>query len=370
MAKTEFGVNHPLAVKIWSKQLAAEAFRQTFIGKFIGEGEDSLIQEKVDLKKSAGDRITMGLNVQLVGRGVQGDGTLEGNEEALQFYDDNLVVDQMRHATRSKGRMSEQRVPYDLRRVSRDRLADWMARRMDTAFFNQIAGNTAVSDTIYTGNNATVAPSTNRIIRQGGAANDESLTSADTFTLELVDIARQKAETASIEAGTGPLVRPIRIEGNDYYVMFLHDYQVHSLRTNTSTGQWLDIQKSAMQGGDVKDNPIFSGALGVYNGVVLHKSARVPNGVNSSTGAADTDVRRAVLCGAQAAVIAFGSENGATRYSWHEEMFDYGNQLGVKAGTIFGLKKSKFTPADDSSTNAEDLGTVVVSTYAAAASTS
>jgi len=370
MSKTEFGVNHPLAVKVWSKKLAAEAYRKTFIGKFIGKSEDSLIMEKVDLKKSAGDKITCGLNVQLQGDGVQGDATLEGNEEALQFYDDALFVNQLRHATRTKGRMTEQRVPYSLRNVSNNRLADWWARRMDTAFFNQICGNTAISDTKFTGNNAAVAPTTNRHIWQGGVSADESLTSAMTFDLNLIDIARQKAETASTEASTGPLVRPIRIGGDDMYVMFLHDYQVHDLRTNTSTGQWLDIQKSAMGGSDVKNNPIFDGSLGVYNGVILHKASRVTQGVNSSTGAADTDSRRAVLCGAQAAMIAFGSENSSTRYTWFEERFDYGNQLGVSAGAIYGLKKCKFVPDDDSSTNAEDFGTVVVSTYAAAASTS
>jgi N4-gp56 family major capsid protein len=370
MAKTEFGVNHPLAVKVWSKSLTSEAYRRTFIGKFIGQGEDSLIQEKVDLKKSAGDQITVGLNVQLTGAGVQGDATLEGNEEALSFYDDSLLVNQLRHATRTKGRMTEQRVPYNLRKVSKDRLADWFGQRMDVAFFNQICGNTAQSNTLYTGNNATIAPSTNRIIRAGNQSNDQSLTSADTFTLELIDIARQRAETASTDASTGPLVRPLRMEGNDHYVMFLHDYQVHDLRTNTSTGQWLDIQRAAMQGGDVTKNPIFTGALGMYNGVILHKASRVTQGVNSSTGAADTTSRRAVLCGAQAATIAFGSSNGATRYTWVEEMFDYGNQLGVAAGSIFGLKKTKFIPADDSSTNAEDFGTVVVSTYATAATPS
>ena len=366
MAKTEFGVNHPLSNKVWAKQLAVEAYRQAFVGRFIGEGEDSLITEKVDLKKNAGDKITCGLNVQLQGDGVQGDATLEGSEEALQFYDDSLFINQLRHATRTKGRMTQQRVPYNLRNTSMSRLGDWWARRMDTSFFNQICGNTAQSDTRYTGNNAVIAPSTNRIIRAGNQANDESLIAANTFNLELVDIAKERAETSSIEANTGPVIRPIRIMGDEYYVMFVHDYQVTSLRTNTDTGQWLDIQKAAMQGGDVTKNPIFTGALGVYNGVVLHKASRVTQGVNSSTGAAETDVRRAVLCGAQSAIIAFGSENGAERYSWVEEDFDYGNQLGVSAGTIFGVKKTKYIPADDSSTNAEDFGTIVVSTYATA----
>lgn len=366
MSETTFGLNHPLAVSVWSKELANEAFRQTYIGKFIGQTEDSLIQEKTDLKKQAGDNLTCGLSVQLQGDGIEGDATAEGNEEAMQFYDDKLYINQLRHQVKIKGRMTEKRVPYNLRDLAKRRLGEWWARRMDTAFFNQVCGNTAVTDTRFIGHNAVTAPTTNRILRQNAAANDNSLTSADVMTLDLIDVARVKAETASIEASTGPLVRPIRYMGGDYYVMFMHDYQVHSLRTNTATGQWQDIQKAALQGGDVEGNPIFTGALGIYNGVVLHKASRVTTGVNASTGAAEANVRRAVLCGAQAATIAFGGDNGPTRFTWVEELFDYQNQFGVSAGGIWGLKKTKFIPSDDSSTNAEDFGTIVVSTYAAA----
>ena len=99
MAKTTFRVNDPLSVSLWAKNLANETFRKTYIGKFIGKTEDSLIMEKTDFKKNSGDNITVGLNTQLQGLGVQGDATLEGNEESLQFYDDNLVIDQIRHAS-------------------------------------------------------------------------------------------------------------------------------------------------------------------------------------------------------------------------------------------------------------------------------
>lgn len=366
MSKTEFGVNHPLSNKIYSKTLAKEVIRKTFIGDFVGSGKGALIQELEDLKKNAGDQITFGLRVQLQGTGVAGDSTLEGNEEALSFYDDKLVVDQLRHAVRTKGKMTEQRVPYALREESKEGLVDWYADRMDTAFFNHICGNTAQTDVRYTGMNAVTAPSTNRILIAGGQANDESLTSTDTFTLEMVDVARARAENFSIADNTGSLIRPIKHKGGDYYVMFLHDYQVHNLRTNTATGQWQDIQKAAMQGGDVKGNPIFNGALGIHNGVVLHKASRITQGVDSSTGAAVANTRRAVLCGAQSAVIAFGNGGtGVKGYKWNEEMFDYGNQLGVSAGNIFGVKKTKFVPEDDSSTNAEDFGALVISTYAA-----
>lgn len=139
--------------------------------------------------------------------------------------------------------------------------------------------------------------------------------------------------------------------------MFLHPYQVFDIRTSTTTGQWLDIQKAAMTGGQIDNNPIYTGALGEYNGVILHQAFRVPQGVNSTTAAPVTTARRAIFCGAQAGVIAYGEKDQSGEMSWVEELFDYQNQLGVSAGMIAGLKKTQF--------NSEDFGTIVVSSYAA-----
>ena len=151
--------------------------------------------------------------------------------------------------------------------------------------------------------------------------------------------------------------------------MFLHDYQVTDLRTDVNSNglDWQDLQIAAMQGGDIKDNPIFTGALGAYNGVILHETPYVTNGVSSADGTAVANTKRAVLCGAQAAMCAYGGDSGPSSFSWKEELFDYQNQLGVSGGSIYGIKKCVYTPEDDSSTNAEDFGTVVTSTYAAPA---
>jgi hypothetical protein len=86
-----------------------------------------------------------------------------------------------------------------------------------------------------------------------------------------------------------------------------------------------------MQGGNISDNPIFTGALGEYNGVILHESYRLPRLAN---------VSQNVFAGAQSATFAFGRENGPQRMSWVEEIFDYGNQLGVSAGCIAGMKRT------------------------------
>lgn len=120
-----------MAVKQWARKLYADALKQTYISKFIGSGSSALIQKRTELNKDAGDRVTVGLRMQLSGTGVEGDATLEGNEEALVTYTDNVLINQLRHAVRSDGKMSEQRIPFSVREEAKTGLADWFADKMD-----------------------------------------------------------------------------------------------------------------------------------------------------------------------------------------------------------------------------------------------
>ena len=352
MATTLYATGNALAVKVWAKKLFEEALKQTYFSRFMGAGTDNVIQVKDEMSKGPGDRVTIGLRMQLTGSGVQGDGTLEGNEEGLITYSDNVFIDQLRHAVRSAGKMSEQRVTFDVRDECRMGLQDWWAGQLDVSFFNQICGNTAQSDSRFTGNQVAIAPdAAHKKFVNSNEATDASISTTSVFSLTVIDKAIEAAVTAS------PLIRPIKYQGENMYVAFLHPVQVTDMRISTTTGQWLDIQKAAMTGGRVNDNPIFSGALGVYNNVVLHSSFRVPAAVNAGTSVAIASTRRAVLCGAQAAVLAYGQNNSDSEMTWVEELFDYGNQLGVSAGLIFGIKKMVF--------NSADFGTITLPTYAA-----
>jgi N4-gp56 family major capsid protein len=356
MAQTEFGVNHALAVKRWSTSLAVEAEKKSYFKKFIG----TVITKKTDLEKNAGDKVTYGLRMKLRGAGVTGDNTLEGNEEALTYYDDAILIDQLRHAVRSKGKASEQRVPYKTREEGRDGLSTWWAERFDELMFVYLSGARGVDSTLtlplaftsFAGNSLS-APDAAHIQYANGLAK-ATITAADVFTLSEIDKLVEKAETVD------PMIQPIMVGGEKKYIMLLHPYQVTDLRTNTATGQWQDIQKAAAaaQG---QGNPIFTGALGEYNGVILHKHRNVIR--FSDYGAGGTfSAARALFLGAQAGTIAFGNgqkeTGGSARYSWVEELFDYKNQLGVAAGAIFGIKKAIF--------NSKDFGVIACDTYAAA----
>lgn len=351
MATTSYGVNDSEAVKLWSKKLFREALNNTTMAADIGSGSGSIIQLMDDTSKGAGDRIRTILRMQLSGEGIQGDSTLEGQEEALITYTDDVVINQLRHAVRSKGNMSEQRIPFSVRNEARIGLQDWWADRFDTSIINQLSGNTAQTDTRYTGNQAVTATDSTHEFRPNSKSSDATLSAADTMSLTLLDSLVEKAETLSVP------IRPVMVGGQPHYVLYMHPSQVTSLRTSTDTGQWLDIQKAAMQGGRVSDNPIFTGALGVYNGVVLKKNNRIPLGVNGTSTVANT--RRAIFAGAQAACIAFGRDHGPNQMTWVEELFDFQNQLGVSAGSVFGVKRTIF--------NSESFGCIVLPTYATAA---
>lgn len=353
MADTDFQVNSPLAVKRWSSDLMKEALKKTFALQFMGTDSNSLIQIKTELNKGPGDRITFGIRQQLSGAGIEGDNTLEGEEEALVTYTQNITINQLRHGVRSSGEMSEQRVPFSVRTEARDGLSDWWADRMDSWWINQVTGNTAQADTRYTGMQAVSAPDADHQVFAGAATAESSLsaTTGMRFSLAMIDRAVEKAKT-----GVNTM-RPVMVGSKSMYVALVHPRQVTALRISAASSQWQDIQQAVLQGGRIDENPIFTGAAGIYNDTIIHTSTRIPLVVGATTGT--SDVARAVLLGAQSACMAFGKKSGKNTFSWYEELFDYGNKLGVKAGCVGGLVKTRF--------NGSDFAAVTMSSYEPAA---
>lgn len=350
MATTAYGVNNALAVKLWAKKLFHEVTGEGFFKAVVGEGSDSLIQLRTETSKGAGDRVRVGLRMLLSGAGVQGDATLEGQEEALTTYTDDLLIDQLRHAARSSGKMSEQRVPFSVREECKMGLSDWWKERLETAAANQLTGNTGQADTRYTGNNATIAPSSGRLIVGGGETGEASLSATTTHAIKLADLDKCVA-IAKVQT---PRIRPIDVDGKKMYVAFLHPYQIYQLRRDASTaGNFYDIQKAMLQGGKISNNPIVTGADFIYNNVIVREWSYLPTTVGAASNAL---YRRGVFCGAQAAVIGVGQGGSTSKMDWVEEKFDYGNQLGVSAGMIVGVKKTVF--------NSADFSTIVLSGYA------
>lgn len=357
MATTTYGRSDALTVNLWAKKLEAEVLKETFATRFMGSTSASLIHKKTETSKGDGDKVTFGLRMLLTGDGVTESQVLEGNEEALTTYSDSIFINELAHAVRvaGQGTIDQQRVTFDLREEAMAALTDWFADRIDSTFFNHIAGNTLITDAVRNGNNSVIAASSTRIYRPNSRANDGALTTGDDLTVGIIDKAVEIAKTAS------PMIRPIRVNGGEYYVLFIHPSQTTSLRASaTTSGSWADIQKARIMGGEMDDNLLFKGGsyVGMWNGVLIYESTRIPLGLHS--GAAVANTRRAVLCGAQAAAMAVGSKyTGDQMFKWKEETFDYGRRLGVSVQCVWGLKKVQF--------NSVDYGTIVLPTLATAA---
>lgn len=365
MARTIVGLGDPKAVKKYSAFLAVDTAKKSYFNrKFMGVGPESSmpIQMLPQLENDAGDLITFDLSLQLKQQPIEGDDTQEGTEEALKFYTDQVYIDQARGGVNTGGRMTRKRTIHKLRVLARKRQSEWWARVFDELYFMYLSGARGVGGGFvfpvgYTGraNNAFTAPDAAHLLYGGAATSKATVASTDKASLTLIDKAVSRAKMMGGGTEETPQIQPVMIDGEEHYVAVFNPWQEYDIRTAASTGQWLDIQKAAA-GAEGRNNPIFKGALGMYNGVVLHEHKNVIRfsdyGAGGSVAAA-----RALFLGEQAAVCAFGSPGTGHRFDWHEESRDNGNQAVISTSAIFGLKKTTF--------NGKDFGVIALDTAAA-----
>ena len=300
---------------------------QGFFKKFTGDSADYIVHMKTELKKEAGDSINIPLLMPLTGAGITGDNLLVGNEEQMIYRAFNVPIDQIRNGVRLKGRMEEKKTQLNMRRDAKTSLARWLSTTTDKMIFNALSTN----------------PSADRIVYGGSANSISGIGAADSFKAELIGKAKRLAT-----ADENTMVKPIQIDGVDTYVMIIDPRQARDLMNDPV---WREAQTGANIRG--KDNPIFSGNIGMYEGVVVHVSPRIIRENTASTGAS-VPVSHALFLGAQAAVFAVGGNP-----EWYEDDFDYGNQVGFKFGRIFGIAKPQF---DYGSGTPTDFGVVNVLT--------
>ena len=353
MAKTIIGLNDPKAVKKYAAFLAVDTARVSYWNrKFMDKGEEAPtpIQMLPHLESDAGEQITFDLSVQLKMEPVEGDDTLEGQEEDLKFYTDQVYIDQLRGGVNTGGRMTRKRTIHNLRKVARKRQSEWWGRVFDELFFMYGSGARGVnSDFIfrstYAGfaNNAFAAPDAEHILYGGAATSKASMAATDKFDLNLVDKAKTRATMMGGGTQETPQIQPIMINGEEHFCIVMNPWQEYDLRTNSSAGQWLDIQKAAASA-EGRNNPIFKGSLGMYNDVILHSHKSVVRFDDYGAGAVKS--ARALFMGRQAMVCAFGSAGSGLRFDWHEESRDNGNQAVITTSTICGIKKTRFNGKD------------------------
>ena len=359
MTATHWASNDALTVKLWSEDLYRQARKEAMLTPYMGKGANSLFEEKTDLVGKKGDKVEFGLVMNLTGEGIKSNQRMRGSEEALVTYGQEVVLDMRRNAVVSTDELSERRTVVNFRSTARDLLGLWMSEKTDQDMILALSGLANAVGTL-----SAVAPSTNRKCI-GGQTSAGALTTLsndldgndivnDLFGTAVISAVKRKAQLAS------PKIRPLKYKGKPFYYMFIHPYQAKALKAETP---WQQAQREANVRGE--GNPMFSGALGIWDGVVIIENEQIESRLGNSDGDAATDPAayfeagdgaannilcgRALFCGCQAGLMAWGR-----RPRWDEQLDDYNAENGICVSAIYMPAKARF--------NSEDFGVITVDT--------
>lgn len=350
----------PIAANIQDviqKELYKDVMDDNFFSTsgMMSTSENSVVQRLTDLQKTRGDRVTLPFATKMSGDGVAGTGELEGQEEAIDSFSDSVLIDYIKNAARLRSDLDEQKTAYDIWMDAKNKSSLWMKEFLERQIFMKAGGVTEtdltdVGGTVYSGrstwsNSPNPVPAADEASGSGerylcaDSAGLDSLQDTDIFVTSLITKAKVKAEVL----GQSKL-KKIRVKGREYYLMFIHPWQSSDLKTD-SNSNWAQAQRDAQSRGD--DNPIFTGALGIWDGVILYDHEYVPTCQSSanfsgSGTAAGARAFRSVLLGAQAVVMA----EAKNPLRMVEETFNYKEQKGVAVKFMGGFQKPTFNSKD------------------------
>lgn len=321
MADQRNQVNIPanLVPKVWAKKVWHEGVKDSYFDKFTATDGSNVVHKNKDLENVKGDSVVFGLMMNLTGSGVEGNRQkLAGAEDTLNIYDFTVNTKLVRNAV-SRYEADDQRTQYDMLKEIKIALKQWLSDWLDDRLISRLSYN----------------PSNGEVLYASAAGTQSSITANDKLTTTIISRAKRKAMMHA------PKVQPIKVDGMDKYIMLVHPWAARDLKDDP---KWLAAQQNANVRGS--KNPIFTGALGEYDGVILYEYERV---LSSNIGASSANVCQNLLLGKQAACFA------VARPAKHiEQTDDYGNIAGNGIAFYGAVEKTQF--------NGKDYGVINVMT--------
>jgi N4-gp56 family major capsid protein len=326
MSKTTIETTNALRQEAWDEELFEDTVKESyFMPRFASSDGSSIVHVKTDLEAGQGDKITFGIRRRLQGSGVTSRQTLEGNEENLRDGAFSLELEEYAHAVRDAGPLDRKRPVYDMDEESRTAIKDWMVEKVDQLAFDAVQA------------------SPTKIFYGGTATSTATLTANDRTTPEILSKVKTWAKTGGDRAQT-PL-RPIMIGGKAYYVYLTHPDSMFDMKRNSEFTQ--AMREAEVRG---KENPLFTGATAIWDGVVVHEHENIDIVTNWGAGS-DVPGVKGVFMGQQALAWAWGSRPRTVA-----EEFDYGREHGFGVSMLSMTGKPVF---DDDS---KDYGSIAIYT--------
>lgn len=304
MGKLTFsgGINNALRVQEWGVRLYHEHQRDQFYYHFTSNDFTNVVHENTDFTKRGGFQMTEGLMMSLIGDGVAGDGIMEDAEEAPDLYSMTWSITQIRNASRTAGEETAQQTNYKLPAELKTLLGEWLAMKRDRGISDQIGS----------------APT--KVYYVNDRAGTSTIVAGDLCTLYQFQRAKTYAASTAY-----PKLPPLKIVSSNNkseyrYMGLMHDHVAFDLQVNDPVYQQV-VRDAGVRG---PDNPLFTGALIDFGGMLLHKHDNCPT---STTWGAGSNIAGAesYLLGRQAVIVGIGGYNiqGKNGYiNWVEKRFD------------------------------------------------
>lgn len=313
MADQRNQVNIPssLVPKVWANKVWHEGVKDSYFDKFTAMDGSNVVHQNKDLTNVKGDSVVFGLMMNLTGSGVEGNrAKLSGQEDSLNIYDFTVQTQLVRNAV-SRFEADDQRSQYNMLKEIKVVLTQWLSDWLDNKLITKLS----------------YYPTNGEVLYASAAGTQSSITANDKLTTTIISRAKRKAMMHA------PKVQPIKVDGMDKYIMLVSPWAAKDLKDDP---KWLAAQQNANVRGS--KNPIFTGSLGEYDGVILYEYERV---LYSSSGAASANVCQNLLLGKQAACFA------VARPAKHiEQTDDYGNIAGNGIAFYGAVEKTKFNGTD------------------------
>lgn len=317
MASLGISTNSPVTKKLWDENEFREVRKAMYIEKFMGKSSDSLIYEKTDLLKGEGDQITFTIFPRQDAQVVLGSSgqSLEGKEGELKYFTDSVNLEEYKQGFRYKTGIDMKRPWFSVKEENAKALAQRNSELMDDLWFEMIQSN----------------PS--RSINGGGKASIAALTAADKITPALIRRCAALAKTGfangSNERKTYPF-KPVKVGGRNYFVLLVHPYVLYDLKNNAEYQGYIKEARERSA-----ENPIFTGAIAIIDGVVIHEHENMQILPHPST--AGLFYCPGVLLGAGSSMWAWGR-----RPETIEKSFGYDEERGIARKFISKTKKTQF----------------------------
>lgn len=244
----------------YSKEITKKAMAKSKVKPFIAKSENDTTSIIKTHRKTCeqGSFVHISLEDELIESGATGNVTLDASSEELKEIKQFIKVDSYQHTVPSTGNVVTQRASDNFKTRAKNGLINWETRKFDRTFFHLMS-----------------ADCTNVLACGHHTDTDASnVLKADVLTTSDVEEAKRRAELGLDAAGNSvpPLV-PIHTSQNEnlgyyedveYYVMLVGTNSARNIKTDPN---WEAARKDALERG--KTNPIFTGALGFWDGVLL-----------------------------------------------------------------------------------------------------